>query len=339
MILAGIDEAGYGPLLGPLVVGCCAFDVRDDACAPAADDALPCLWKHLRKLVSRNRTKTGRKLHINDSKLVYSPAGGLKELERGVLAMLTARQMLAAEAVSPDEADPLSELVSLLRCTAPDCVDELSAYPWYSPFDGERFPLEQDAVTIRLFAGALRAEMNKSGARCVHFAARVVPERRFNQMLDATRNKGSTLFSLAAGHLDELLRRFGRQKLVIFCDRQGGRDHYGSLLRLMFDEWQLEIISESDGHSEYRLMRGDDLVRIIFCEKAEGQCMSVALASMLSKYLREALMGRFNAFWRRHLPDVLPTAGYYSDGVRFLQDIDSKRRELGIADHQLIRSR
>jgi hypothetical protein len=60
---------------------------------------------------------------------------------------------------------------------------------------------------------------------------------------------------------------------------------------------------------------------------------------MLSKYLREAFMRRFNAFWKRHLPGVDPTAGYYGDGARFLCDIEAKRRELGIADEQLIRCR
>jgi hypothetical protein len=60
---------------------------------------------------------------------------------------------------------------------------------------------------------------------------------------------------------------------------------------------------------------------------------------MLSKYLREAMMKRFNAFWKRHLPEVAPTAGYYGDGTRFLSDIDTKRRELGIADEQLVRCR
>jgi hypothetical protein len=139
--------------------------------------------------------------------------------------------------------------------------------------------------------------------------------------------------------LDYLLRTFGESGLVIFCDRQGGRAHYGGLLRQMFDEWHLEIVSESEGRAEYRLIRGDHVVRIIFCEKAEAQCLPVAVASMLSKYLREMLMRRFNAFWQSHLPGVTPTAGYYSDGSRFLRDIEAKRVELGISDELLVRSR
>ena len=150
-------------------------------------------------------------------------------------------------------------------------------------------------------------------------------------MFDATRNKSNVLFSVTAGHLDDLLLAYGQKKLVIICDRQGGRGHYGPMLRLMFDEWLLEIVSEVESRSEYRLIKGGHSVRIVFVEKAETQCMPVALASMLSKYLREAMMHRFNVYWRRQLPGIIPTAGYHTDGMRFLGDIQHKRRELGVA--------
>ncbi len=170
-------------------------------------------------------------------------------------------------------------------------------------------------------------------------SARVICERELNQMMNATRNKGSTLFSISAMHLDELLRTFGGQDLTIICDRQGGRGHYGSLLRLMFEEWSLEIVSEIEARSEYRLEQAGKTVRIVFQEKAEAACLPVALASMVSKYLRETLMRRFNSFWQIQLPGVRPTAGYHEDGTRFLGDIEIRRREMGIPDELLIRSR
>jgi hypothetical protein len=323
MIVAGIDEAGYGPLLGPLVVGCCAFDL-----GPIDDQQpIPCLWKRLSRLVSKKRVASGRKLHINDSKLVYSPSAGLKELERSTLSILCALSQMPGD------------LGALLVSTASHVVSEMLIYPWYQTADKESFPLEQDAISIQLFANALKQEMERAQTRCVYLSARVVLERRLNQLFDATRNKASVLFSTTAIHLDHLLRTYGHGPMTIFCDRQGGREHYGSLLRLMFEDWSLEVLRELDGYADYRLHNGSNSVRIIFREKAEVHCMAVALASMLSKYLREALMRRFNAFWARHLPEVLPTAGYYGDGSRFLRDIEPARRQLGIADEELIRSR
>jgi hypothetical protein len=286
------------------------------------------LWKRLKKVVGKTRSKTGRRIHINDSKLVYQPGPeGLKELEKGILTLITT---LCGDC---------EDLHALLSRVASHAMVDLPGYNWYAPFAGETFPAEVDAMAIKAFANALRIQMNLTRTHCVHMGARVVLERQLNHQFDVTRNKSNVLFSTAAIHLDHLLKNFGERGLVIFCDQQGGREHYGQLLRMMFEDWALEIISEGDGRSEYHLKRDAHVVRIIWCEKAEAQCLPVAAASMLSKYLREMLMRRFNAFWKIHLPEVKPTAGYYNDGLRFLRDIQQKREELAIDDEQLVRSR
>jgi len=84
-IVAGIDEAGLGPILGPLVMCASVFEVPDDL----VDQPL---WDILAPAVARKAGRKSTAIAIGDSKKLFkrkSP-GGLKHLERAVLATLAA---------------------------------------------------------------------------------------------------------------------------------------------------------------------------------------------------------------------------------------------------------
>src|SRR5581483_2389078 len=75
--IIGIDEAGYGPNLGPFVMAAIACWLPDRF---AGD----CLWAHLAAAVRRGADADDGRLLIDDSKKVSSTARGLAGLEIGV---------------------------------------------------------------------------------------------------------------------------------------------------------------------------------------------------------------------------------------------------------------
>ena len=127
--------------------------------------------------------------------------------------------------------------------------------------------------------------------------------------------------------------------LFLNVDRQGGRMHYRETLQRLMPEASLKILDETDANSAYGLADGSRTATISFTVDCEQQHMSVALASMISKYLRELFMTLLNRFWLRHLPDIKPTAGYYADGTRYLREILPVAEQMGIAASWVRRER
>ena len=98
--------------------------------------------------------------------------------------------------------------------------------------------------------------------------------------------------SITLSHLYHLHSNFGHLGLVVGIDKQGGRDHYTSLLLQSFPDAQLKVLLESAEASSYlmreKLADGRERRTLIhFREKGESVFLPTALASMLCKYLRE----------------------------------------------------
>jgi ribonuclease HII len=80
-------------------------------------------------------------------------------------------------------------------------------------------------------------------------------------------------------------------------------------------------------------------MHVRFVQGGDDKRFTVALASMLSKYLREVFMKPLNRFFEEKIPGLKPTAGYAVDGQRFLAEVEPEVRALGIDRRLLVRNR
>jgi len=313
-IQIGIDEAGLGPNLGPYVVTATIWEVPD--AQPRMD-----LWSTLARIITNNPVKGDSRLHLGDSKSIFQPGRGLAALERGVLTSLALCL------------DSLPATDRQLRERLTGGQHELGSEPWYA---AEDLDLPGDCLPVEITAQLVRCApvLVEEGIRLLDIRSAIVEPERFNTLIDVHQNKAEALSHVSLALLKYAAQLAGEQPTIAWCDKHGGRNRYDGLLSDCLDNAFVFRVRESAELSVYRIGQ----LEVQFLPRAES-FLPVALASMVSKYIRELAMRRFNLFWQTRLPGLKPTQGYPVDARRFQAEISAELLRLEIPERLYWRCR
>ncbi len=325
--LIGIDEAGYGPNLGPLVIGGTLWRVPEPP-----NDLYDLLESVFCRPCTGKAANEPKRLVIGDSKRLFRGGSGLHLLELPVAASLEIRDQWPVGA---------AELLQSVAGISHDHLRGQRGYEW----DSIELPQAIDNRLISQWAVTIRNAMAGRNVEFCRLAATVVFPGPWNQGLKQLGNKAGLLGGLScrlAARLMAVIEELdpaNQHAVYVFCDKQGGRNHYAAMLQEELATSFVSVVSESREQSTYRWTRGGGgPVETSFTARGEAQ-MPVALASMLAKYLRELSMIAWNRFWQKEVPDLRPTAGYPLDARRFHREIACVQKALAIETNSIWRTR
>ena len=296
VFVAGVDENGLGPRLGPLVATCVTVELSHYD--PARVHAL------------------GQQLGIDDSKRT-SGFGKMAVAESLALAVVRAQlghgPRLAVELLCALSLDPLAVLQAPCPArSAPQC--------WSEPL---QLPAFGGSVEV---GAAMLAGLARHGVRLAHARSAVMCTSRFR---DEVARRGSR-FALDLALFERLLlaaRDGCEEDLTAICGMVGGIRRYEAYFDLF--KTRATLSHRARGSVAYAVSA---LGSVRFEVGADATHLPVALASMLGKYIRELAVERQNRFYARHLPSLQPASGYHDPvTTRFIADTEPVRRRLRIA--------
>jgi hypothetical protein len=285
------------------------------------------LYQVLRDCIAPERVEEeDSRLPIADSKVLYTAGDSWQQLELGLLSALW------------HCGRPCQQWREVWRALSPDSLPRVDGEPWHRDFS-QPIPRFAPAARVAGYAERLSTALRQAGVALLAVASRPVFPLEFNELLDRYENKSTLLSHVTLELVREVIALANIDgPLLVCCDKHGGRNFYAGLLQHFFSDHFVEVGTEGREKSVYRFGPKQRRVEFRFCAKGEA-FLPAALASMACKYLRELSMQAFNEFWRRHVPDLKPTAGYPDDARRFQRDIAIAQRKLSIADEVLWRKR
>jgi len=309
--LIGIDEAGFGPNLGPLVISATVWEIDADY---RPDE----LWNSLAPTISQTGKITADQIHVADSKQVHQSSKGIGPLERSVSVLLEAA------------GHSLTDWNSFTQFLDPVWGTE-TGEPWFD--DAKlKLPIDTCEINSQQLTRSVLTSWNSAGLKLRTIRSRIVPAREYNQYIDEWDSKSLLLSRLSLQLLDGLWDR--SESTLIVCDKHGARNRYDDLIDEITQGEFIFRLEEGKAISRYKV--GESELR--FQMKAESH-FPVAVSSMIAKYLREISMELFNRYWREKFPDLKPTKGYPQDAKRFRKEIENECQKLGLPESDWWRCR
>jgi hypothetical protein len=282
----GADENGLGPRLGPMVVTAV-----------------------LARVTPEGERRVGRKprgalaQRLGDSKAMISHGDvALGEAWARALARRGCGRVPFADgpAATPDE---------LLHAIAADdrsalrapCPSHVVDQCWSVVGESFSAPAEMvDLVTNDLDVLAERG-VELCGVRSVILCA-----LRMNEGLDA----GKSRFSIDLHAMERLvldLRAVAGEDVTAVCGKVGGFGKYSNAFGPLAGRLH-GVVEEGRARSAYAF---PGVGEISFVRDGDATDLCVAMASMVGKYVREALMARVVRFYRGEQPELPDASGYY----------------------------
>lgn len=301
----GADENGLGPRLGPMVVTAVLARVTDAG------------WKVVGKAAKGKLSE-----RLGDSKQLVSHGNvALGEAWARALARRGAARTKYTDG-PPDELLHALSADDRSALRAP-CPRHVEAQCWSA--EGEALFASEAMVRV---AEQDLDSLEQRGVTILGVRSVVLCSRRMNEGLDAGKNR----FVLDLNAMERLileLRSIAGDDVTAVCGKVGGFGKYGRAFGPLSGQLH-SVIEEGQARSAYHF---PGVGEIAFLRDADASDLCVSMASLVGKYVREALMARVVRFYRGELPE-LPDASGYHDPVttRFMEGTRLLRKSRDVPD-------
>ncbi|MCX5641747.1 MAG: hypothetical protein NTY10_00670 [Candidatus Omnitrophica bacterium] len=347
MRLIGIDENGYGPVLGPLVVTSTSLKLKGKNFTP-----VPNFWQLLE--IKKDPSSNSEGLLVCDSKLVFNTSRKKEQAaEETILAFFYLYFSFLPETADQFLKALLNHSHSVLRKDTPGL--SITTYNRLCFCWKKKLSLDLNRERrkhILKNAEKLRNKAKQKGVTLEKPRCLLLCPSLFN---DGLKNRNKSELVLEAG-LSLIKSHSGPEPFLAGLGKVGGLQYYRKQISARFGpKFTVTPTREEKNNSAYELKKsGKTAGKITYLQDGEENSFLIALSSFFGKYTRDLFWKKTRAYLEELLPSPPPHlpphlhplphgerkhASGYRDHItrQFIGETEELRKKLNVPDDCFLR--